>query len=132
MREGDVSASVTASFGSPTDSTVLAGVIRDAQAQGLIFGPTGNEPLGGSASYPVILSPIVHFEPVGLRVMPVDVYGPAGVVTPFASPVPEPSTISLLAIGAAGLCFAVRRRGVRPCRLNPKGSFERSLKATNG
>lgn len=107
---GYVGTSITATFGSPTDSVFLAGVIGDALAQGVLFGATCNEPPGGVAPYPAILSPGVPVETAGLRMMPVDVYGQSGVVTPLASPVPEPSTITLLLGGVVGLFFAVKRK----------------------
>lgn len=108
---GHAGASVTATFGSPMDSAFLTGVIRDALAHGVIFGATGNEPPGGVAPYPaILLSPGVPVETAGPRMMPVDVYGPSGMVTPLASPVPEPSTITLFLGGVVGLLFAVKRK----------------------
>lgn len=102
--------SVAATFGPPMDSTLLAGVVRDALAQGVIFADTGNEPPGGVTPYPALLAPVAPVGAAGLPVMRVDVYGPSGAVSPFASPVPEPSTITLLVGGAVGLFFATKRR----------------------
>jgi hypothetical protein len=106
--------STGATFGSPADSSLIAGVIGQAQAQRLVFVAGGSQPLGGSASYPMLRPTVIDVEPFGPRVIPVDAYGPPGVVTPFPSPVPEPSTITLLIGGAVSLFFAVRRRGRRP------------------
>lgn len=107
---GYVDTSVTATFGPSMDSTFLAGVVRDALAQGILLADTSNEPPGGVTPYPALLAPVIPVEATGLPVMRVDVYGPSGVVSPFASPVPEPSTITLLVGGAVGLFFAVGRK----------------------
>ncbi|MBI3867693.1 MAG: PEP-CTERM sorting domain-containing protein [Verrucomicrobia bacterium] len=103
--------STGATFESPADTTLTEPqVIGQAQDLGLIvINNFGDSPYR-SGSYPGLsLSVLSMSDEQGMTTILATPYAPAGGMPPIAAAVPEPSTISVVLVGAMGLLLA--RRG---------------------